>query len=302
MTERIGMIALIVLNYNDADTTVEYIKSVCFYDILNKIIVVDNCSTDDSWRKLLSLVSDKIDVIKTDYNGGYGYGNNFGILYAMRKYSLSQIIISNPDVFIAEETIKACSDFLYKKLDCAAVAPMMLDKNLRINYKCVWRIPTFMQYLFFSSFFLKYFFKKMYYDEVELRPTISKTYCKVDCIAGSFLIVDAPMMLNYGMYDENIFLYCEETVLGLKLREAGLNTYVLLNQSFTHYHSVSIKKSILQRQQEKLMWKSRLYVLKQYYNKNIIMQIFSIAVSKILLLESFVIHALCTKIRYLSRP
>lgn len=82
------MTVMIVLNYNDAETTLKYVKHIVSYDLLNKIIIVDNCSTDDSWCRLLqSFASNKIDIVRTDHNGGYGYGNNFGLKCAVSQYS-----------------------------------------------------------------------------------------------------------------------------------------------------------------------------------------------------------------------
>ena len=48
-------IACIVLNYKDSKTTEEYVrfaKNLAFYDY---IIVVDNCSPDDSYERLLKI-------------------------------------------------------------------------------------------------------------------------------------------------------------------------------------------------------------------------------------------------------
>lgn len=73
---------LIVLNYNDAETTLEFVEMAKTCNAIDKIVVVDNCSTDYSLSKLTCLKSDKIDVIQTDKNGGYAYGNNFGCRYA----------------------------------------------------------------------------------------------------------------------------------------------------------------------------------------------------------------------------
>ena len=39
----------VILNYNDADTTIDLVERIEGYDLLWQIIIVDNCSTDDSW-------------------------------------------------------------------------------------------------------------------------------------------------------------------------------------------------------------------------------------------------------------
>ena len=56
--------SLIVLNYNDSATTANLVKSVKSYNTIDKIIIVDNNSSDDSKEKLSTLVDEKIDFIQ----------------------------------------------------------------------------------------------------------------------------------------------------------------------------------------------------------------------------------------------
>ena len=90
------MIGCVVLNYNDAKTTVEFVQRVKNMDSIDLIVVIDNCSTDDSYIQLKILESNKVHVIKSEKNGGYGYGNNVGIDYLKDK--VDYIMIANPDV------------------------------------------------------------------------------------------------------------------------------------------------------------------------------------------------------------
>ena len=45
-------IACVIVNYNDAKTTIALLKQICDYKSLNHIIIVDNCSTDNSYASL----------------------------------------------------------------------------------------------------------------------------------------------------------------------------------------------------------------------------------------------------------
>ena len=93
------------------------------------------------------------------------------------------------------------------------------------------------------------------------------------------------------MYDENIFLYCEETSLGLKMKQANYKTYLLTDETFVHHHSVSINKSIKSKvQQAKIMWDSRLYVLNKYYIKTFFGRLLAGFIAKIALAEIYMIE------------
>ena len=72
----------IVVNFNDDEDTKKYLEMMKNYDIIDKILVVDNKSTKiNSYESLLSFKSSKIEIIQTDKNGGYNYGINYGIKY-----------------------------------------------------------------------------------------------------------------------------------------------------------------------------------------------------------------------------
>lgn len=89
------MIALVVLNYNDYETTAEFISRVEPYRNIHKIIIVDNQSSDDSFVRLTKFKSGKVDVIQASVNKGYAAGNNYGIRYALEVYMPEYIIIQS---------------------------------------------------------------------------------------------------------------------------------------------------------------------------------------------------------------
>ena len=158
-------LAVILLNYNDADTVINYAKVIEKYSYIDKIIVVDNASLDDSYKRLKKLQSQKIDVVKTDGNKGYSYGNNYGIKYLNETYGeFKYLAVSNSDVEVSEDTFKKCVSFLEKHNDVALCGPRMYDLNKHISYYCAWKHRTIFSdiiRLFFSySYSLNNLFKK----------------------------------------------------------------------------------------------------------------------------------------------
>ena len=259
------MLCYIILNYNDSETTISCVNSIWSYDIIDKIIVVDNKSTDRSLERLLSIANERVDVIQTNYNGGYGYGNNYGIRHAQKEYNPDYIVISNPDVEIQLESLQQCLSFHDNNADVAVVVPLMIDRTGKECFDCVWKLPTYYQYLLFSLAFLRNAVPTTKYKPEEIR---NSEHFKCDCVAGSWFMAKTDALVNAGLYDENIFLYCEETVLGIKMHQKNYNCYLLPKVTFKHNHSISISKTIKSRyKQQKLMWKSRIYVLDNYFGK-----------------------------------
>ena len=131
-------IVAIILNYNDAYTTQKLVNVIKNYETLDHIIIVDNCSSDNSYEQLQNLSNDKIDVIQTDANRGYACGNNYGAFYAIRKYSPKHLLICNPDVFFTEEI----PTHLCKALSTnASYALASCKVSTGIN---TWKRPNFM--------------------------------------------------------------------------------------------------------------------------------------------------------------
>ena len=147
---------------------------------------------------------------------------------------------------------------------------------------CAWYIPNGWNYVLRSVPLLNRIVKstKIGLDEIN-----NNEMCSVGAVAGSLLLVRSSAMDAAGMYDEDIFLYCEENVLGIKMKEAGYTTKLLTKAYFIHHHSVSINKSISSRiVQTKIMWESKLIVLKKYYHFNKVSCFFALILSRISIL------------------
>lgn len=102
-------------------------------------MVVDNFSTDNSVQLLSDIISEKVEVIVSNKNGGYGAGNNYGIKYLIDKYNSDYILLSNPDVIVEDETINKLEEFLRNNQDYVKVTELVFHK--------VWHISQFI-YIF----------------------------------------------------------------------------------------------------------------------------------------------------------
>ncbi|MCI6690954.1 MULTISPECIES: glycosyltransferase family 2 protein [unclassified Clostridium] len=232
-------IDLIVLNYNDYKTTSKFLEKIKDYKTIDHIVVVDNNSSDDSYELLLKYKSDKIHVIKSEKNGGYSYGNNYGIKYAMKEFNTEYIIISNPDVFFEEKVVDDMIKMYDKEERVAIVAPTMLI-NGELKWTS-WKLPKFKDDLISLSDMLKRWLgdKTLYPKE-----HFNGEYSFVDVLPGSLFMIPANVMKKIGFFDEDVFLYCEEKMMSKRLLDRGYKNIILNNITYDHQHSVSIGKNI----------------------------------------------------------
>ena len=134
-------ICCIVLNYNDAPTTLSLTEELASSRLLTDLVVVDNCSTDDSWERLAVLKNRSahersagsreggkrawgpaVHLLRTEKNGGYGAGNQAGIDYAMANLAPDYIAIANPDIHVSDRCIFRVKEALKRQENGAAAS------------------------------------------------------------------------------------------------------------------------------------------------------------------------------------
>lgn len=302
--------AAVILNYNDADQTIEAVRRIAGFEQLDTIIVVDNASTDDSAKRLKVWLreenrryleaedaeDDDTDdeteqfhrymLVHAEKNGGYGAGNDLGIQYAYEIAGAELVLIANPDAVFTEDCLQAMIGCFETDANAAVVsAPEKSAEGKLLWQRSAWPLRSFLGELLHSGpLSRRLFHKLLQYPEAYFE---GKGAVQVDVVHGAFLMVDADRFMACGGYDENIFLYGEENVLAYKLREHGCRTLLLTEVSYSHAGGGTIKKrfrSAVDRQ--KLRQSAELYYYKTYLGISWPAQLFAKAFQKIVLLET----------------
>lgn len=263
-------VAAIIVNYNEAKDTEKYVKNISKYEIINRIVVVDNLSaTIGAFEKLKELEDGKVTVIQTQKNGGYDYGNNFGVKYLQsQNEEYDYIIISNPDIEITEEAIKHCLDVIDKDEKIAVIAPRMFNKEERPIRRSCWKMRTFWMDVVHSTRILELLFYKILksgeYNEKDYQNEI----LEVEAISGAFFIIRSNVLKEIDYLDENVFLFYEEDILAKKLAEKSYKTISLNSEKFIHYESQTIGKTFNYYNKMNRLYKSKIYYHKNYNKIN----------------------------------
>lgn len=252
----------VILNYNDAVTTKRLVGLIHDYETVERIVVVDNASSDDSMRQLNVLQDEKVDIICAEKNGGYGAGNNLGIRFAAEKNHATHVLIANPDVAFSQDILLQMRKIFENHPDVGVVTAAMKDAQYG-SLKNGWPLRGFVRELLsmgpvsrrLFGCFLDY--PKSYFRD--------RKAVYAGAVHGSMLMVDTEKFLECGGYDEGIFLYQEEAVLGWRMKTSGYRTVLLLNCSYRHEHSASISKTYAsQMERQRLRETSTLYYMRHY--------------------------------------
>ena len=253
--------AFVILNYNSANLTISLAKMVEQYSAIDYVVLVDNCSTDNSYEELKKIKSKKINVYETDRNGGYSFGNNYGAKVC-KNLGVDIMFIANPDVIVKEEDINTLlgafenSDYslltgLQYEIDGSLGQPPIQD---RYSYKDDLKDCFIIGRKIFAS---------NHGENVDTGLSIQD----MNMFRGSFFGVRVDDFVSVEGFDEDFFLYCEERVLSKRFEEQHKRIGIVPDARYDHMHSVSISKAYKQRYSRmKLLYASR-YLYNVKYNK-----------------------------------
>jgi len=252
---------MIIVNYNDFDSTKQLIENVKDYKIIEKIVIVDNNSKKEEQEKLKTIKYKKVKIIFLEENKGYSYAINKGAKYLIGEFGKCNIIVSNADVIIKEEKhIKELLKTLFPK-DVAIASPVIFEQG---HLNRGWRLTTPKQEILMS---IPKLYKKMekkyrYYKEEHYNEKESV----VEVVSGCFFLIKSTILEDIKFLDENVFLYYEENILAKKLQKLGLKTKINNEIIIIHDHSVTINKSLNRLEKLKTLNKSKLYFEENYNN------------------------------------
>lgn len=249
---------IVIVNYNDYKTTKRLIDNIKDYKVFDKIVIVDNKSSDNSLKELKKLENKRIVVIDSGENKGYSYALNVGCKYLIDKYKECKIIVSNSDIIIqSENDIKDLFELVKGKN--VIVGPTIIEGN---NLNRGWIVPKPMDDVAMNilGLYKKYQKRHLMYQDSYYNKDISK----VGTVSGCFFAISSKHLEEMGYFDENVFLYYEENIMGVKTRDLGKNIIVANNIDVIHDHAVSIDKSLKRIKKYDILKNSQYYFEKTY--------------------------------------
>lgn len=234
-------VGIVVLNYNGAADTIACLKSLFNITYDNyRIIIVDNSSSDESVNCILDYlksvvhynlflsvkealefkgVETRVTMIKSEFNGGFGYGNNIGIQYAVDKYA-KYILVLNNDTEVD-------SGFLEPLVRCCCTNPKIGIAASKIYY---FDKPD----VFWSNggSFNSYTFKTTHYNINEKdrgQLSVKNTF-----LSGCMWLIPTDVILEEGLMREDLFMYMEDVEYTNRLIKAGYQLVCVKESAIWH--------------------------------------------------------------------
>ena len=251
------MLGIVIVNYNDAKTTKRLLDNVKDYQILDKIVVVDNNSTDNSLKELKKYNKKKIEIIENKRNLGYATALNIGAKKVIKELGKCHIIFSNSDVIInGEDSLLELSKTISKKIK--VVGPTIVEGT---NLNRGWKLPSIKDEIRANVPILsRRWNKELLYGEEHYEKDISI----VDVVSGCFFLVDSKALEAVKFFDEKTFLYYEENILAAKMKKNGYEEAVCNKVVILHDHAKTIDKNYNSLKKYNILKDSQEYFVKEY--------------------------------------
>ena len=226
------------MNLNSKNITfviVTFKSEKIVYECINSLptdsnkIIIEN-SKNINLKRELENKYDNIEVIINE-NIGMGASNNIGIKKSKTKYAF----ILNPDTKFHNNTLQNIFEANELINDFAILSPTNSDANYP-NYK-----------------------------KSSDNKNINENIISVDYVDGFSMLINKEKFKDEDFFDENFFLYLENTDLCLRVKKNDQNIYIIKNSIINHLGESSIvSKDLEYLRNWHWMW-SKFYFNKKHY-------------------------------------
>jgi N-acetylglucosaminyl-diphospho-decaprenol L-rhamnosyltransferase len=225
-------VSVIIVSYNTRELLRECIESILCEqgDGLGvEVIVVDNDSADGS-AAMVAERFPQVRLIANPDNRGFGAACNQGLEVARGRYAL----ILNADIRAQPGALQQLVAFMDAHPDAAICGGQLRYPDGRIQPSCARELTLW--WVFCEQSMLAKLFPR-----TRLFGGYWRTYWDFKATIETEQVMGACMMLRrpFPRFDEDYFLYCEDTDLCYRVRQAGGKIYYVHDAVFVHHLGAS---------------------------------------------------------------
>jgi len=249
------MIAIVIVHWGSPKITLECMQSVrsCLYPNAH-IIVVDNCPEQRlSWDELD--IDHFATYIQSTTNTGYSGGNNVGIQKA-KELRAKYILLLNNDAILDSAFLHTCVGHLERHPKISVISPKILF------YHAPEYINTAGGELNLNTG------EKIVFGENEKNIGQCEIEKEITWATGCAFFARARIFKEIGLFDENLFCYCEDDDISRRIILKKFKMLYLPGAIVLHKHSyvrVGTQGGLPSKFLMYYYWRNRLYNLRRYF-------------------------------------
>ncbi|MBO7416971.1 MAG: glycosyltransferase family 2 protein [Bacteroidaceae bacterium] len=251
------MTAIILINWNGADDTIDCLESLDKAHGSFMVVVADNGSTDDSLERIEHVIPElsiKVELLPLGHNWGFAAGNNKAIEYAGRFNPDSYMLLNN-DTVVEPDFLVRLNEYREQRPDIRILGPMV----------CYWsdrnRIWSCGAHLSFGT-------RRALYRDATTDVLESRKPIEVSFISGCALFADASLIeKGSGLLSERFFFGEEDFEFAHRMRSRGEKMAIIPDSVIYHKVGSSAKKMSGRAKlgRDYIYYLGRLIVVREYY-------------------------------------
>lgn len=237
-------VAIIIVTYKSARLTIAALQSVAdetpTAGVRLRAVVVDNASGDapqviDAVRA--NAWNDWVEVVVAPKNGGFAYGNNLGLETAYLLGSPDYVYLMNPDAQLRQGAIGSLVRFMQAHPDVGITGSSIEDPDGTL-WPIAFRFPGMLSELDGG---LQFGLLSRLLGPWQTVRVMTQVCQPTDWVSGASMMIRAAVFEAIGGFDENYFLYFEETDFCYRARRAGYLTWYVPESRVMHIRGASTK-------------------------------------------------------------
>lgn len=251
-------LSIIIVNYNVTNYLRKCLQSIQKYaiKISYEVIVIDNQSTDISWKDLINEFPE-VKFIANPSNDGFSKANNTAIKQAKGDY----LLLLNPDTELESYLFEDLLSFAKSRPQLGCLGVRMHDAAGIFLPESKRSVPDM-----FNSFEKLFLGLKRNHSKSYYRSDLSEdAVSEVEVITGAFLLCKREVYNAIGGLDEQYFMYGEDIDLCYTFLQRGYQNYYYGKHSILHHKGESTVKDEVYLQR---FYGAMQIFLDKYYKKN----------------------------------
>jgi N-acetylglucosaminyl-diphospho-decaprenol L-rhamnosyltransferase len=281
-------LGIVILNWNTRDLLKRCLETIYASegDFTYEVVVVDNASTDGS-AEMVRASFPQTQVIVSEINGGYSYGNNLGLraLGYKDKGRTSgdaprYALLLNPDTEVPSTGLRDMIAFMDGRPDVGVAGPRLVLLDGSLDKACRRSFPTPMVSLYHFSGLGKLFPNSSRFARYNMTYLPVEQEAEVDSVVGAYMQVRREAIEAVGLLDEVFFMYGEDIDWAYRIKNAGW--------SVIYHPQVVVKhvKRAASRQNpraQKEFWRAMLIFYRKHYRTTTPLWLHSLIMTGLLL-------------------
>ncbi|WP_297573713.1 glycosyltransferase family 2 protein [uncultured Deefgea sp.] len=232
------ILSVIVVAYNNEAEIVSCLASIhqACLGLHYEVIVVDNASRDASVAQIRAFDSE-ICVLQSKVNLGFAAGNNLAFKAAQGQF----LALVNPDARPEAHALTCAVSWLQERPHIGMAGGRLLAENGQDqpSARC---FPSVLNDFLVISGLSNRFAKSRFFGRVDRTWADPNLASPVDWVPGAFVVLNAAILAQVGVFDERFFLYFEEVDLCRRIKTAGFEVWYQPDWRAVHIGGVSSAK------------------------------------------------------------